>query len=272
MAIATWSAPREGNIYGKMTVDIDNALAYIERLRAQSGARVTLVHLVGKAVGHALAQVPHINNRILFGRTVPHTSVDISFLVALSNGADLAKVKVTGIHRKPLLQVATELSEEANRLRSGNNPFDKSKPLLRMLPTWLLRPILHLLGYFTGVLGINLLALGVEAFPFGVCVITNVGTLGVEEGYVPATPFAHVPLYLAVTTVKSRPVVREGQIVIRRQLDLMATIDHRFVDGYQIAQVVKYIREALDNPHMLETDAAVPSQPRSTTQPETIGG
>ncbi|MEM7495159.1 MAG: 2-oxo acid dehydrogenase subunit E2 [Myxococcota bacterium] len=255
MAIATWSAPREGNIHGKMTVDIDNALAYIESLRARSGARVTLTHLIGKAVGYALAQVPHINSRIVFGHTVPHASVDVSFLVAAANGADLAKVKVTGINRKPLPQVAAELREETSRIRSGRNPFNKSKPWLRFLPTWLLRPTLSLLGYLTGVLGINLPALGVEAFPFGVCVITNIGSLGIEEGYVPATPFAHVPLYVAITTVKSRPVVRDGRVVIRRQLDLMATIDHRVVDGYQIGQLAKHVREALDHPHMLESDA-----------------
>lgn len=255
IAIATWSSPREGNIHGKLTVDIDNALAYIEGLRAQSGARVTLTHLIGKAVGHALAQVPDVNSCIVFGRTVPRTSVDVSFLVALAGGADLAKVKVSGIDRKPLWQVAAELNEATSRLRAGHNPFNKSRPWLRILPTWLLRPTLSLLGYVTGVLGINLPAFGVEAFPFGVCVITNIGSLGIEEGYVPATPFAHVPLYVAITTVKSRPVVRDGHVVIRRQLDLMATIDHRFVDGYQIGQLAKHVREALEHPHILESEA-----------------
>ena len=37
LAIASWSAPREGNIYGKLTLDATEALAYIEWLRAKTG-------------------------------------------------------------------------------------------------------------------------------------------------------------------------------------------------------------------------------------------
>ena len=37
LAIATWDAPREGNIYGKLTVDATQALAYIQRQVNEAG-------------------------------------------------------------------------------------------------------------------------------------------------------------------------------------------------------------------------------------------
>ena len=55
LAIATWSAPREGNIYGKLTVDATNAQAYLQELHERSGQKVTLTHFVGKAVAMAMA-------------------------------------------------------------------------------------------------------------------------------------------------------------------------------------------------------------------------
>lgn len=50
LAIATWDAPREGNIYGKLTVEVDRALAWMEQHRAQTGEKVTVTHLLDEAV------------------------------------------------------------------------------------------------------------------------------------------------------------------------------------------------------------------------------
>ncbi len=59
LAIASWSSPSEGNIYGKLTVDATEALAYLDHLRETTGEKVTVTHLVGKAVAEALAAEPH---------------------------------------------------------------------------------------------------------------------------------------------------------------------------------------------------------------------
>mgnify|MGYP002635071220 CR=1 FL=1 len=53
LAIATWSAPREGNIYGKLTVDARPALAYVEQQREATGEKITITHVVGAAVARA---------------------------------------------------------------------------------------------------------------------------------------------------------------------------------------------------------------------------
>ena len=83
LAIATWAAPREGNIYGKLTVDAGPALAFLDKVRAQTGEKVTITHLVGRAVALALAQAPTLNGRIVWGAYRPFDTVDVAFLVAL---------------------------------------------------------------------------------------------------------------------------------------------------------------------------------------------
>ena len=53
--------------------------------------------------------------------------------------------------RKSVVELARELRGRAERLRGGKDEeFEKSKGLLRALPTWLIRPILKLTGYLTG--------------------------------------------------------------------------------------------------------------------------
>ncbi len=250
LAIATWAAPREGNIYGKLTVNVTNALRYIEHLRVTTGEKITITHFVGKVAGMALKHAPDLNGRIAFGCYVPHQTVDVAFLIAVEEGADLAKFKVAHIDKKSVTQIAEEIRNAAKRLRGGKDEgFERSKPMLRKLPTWLIRPLVWVTGFVTGVLGMSVPALGLEAFPFGACIITSVGMLGMDEAYAPPTPFARVPVYLVLPSVKRRAVVvDDDRIEIQPQLDIMATIDHRFMDGYRAAVLAKIMRAAFENP------------------------
>src|SRR4051794_26360951 len=237
LAISTWSAPSEGNIYGKLTVDATQANAYVAWLRERSGEKISVGHLVGKACAAAMAKAPGLNGRLRFGKFIPHDTVDVTFLVALEGpgGGDLAKSKIERADGKSVADIARELRMRAERLRAGkDDDFEKSKGLLRVLPTWLIRPIVWLTGFITRSLGIGVGALGLERFPFGSLVITNVGIFGLDEGFAPPTPFARVPVLILVGAVRDRPAAVNGAVVIQPQLTINATIDHRFVDGAQL--------------------------------------
>lgn len=253
LAIATWAAPREGNIFGKMTLDATKALQYLDEVRERTGEKVTITALVGRVVGEALKATPSLNGRIVLGRYIPHQSVDVSFLVSLEGGNDLAKAKVDDIDRKSVSDVHKELAARVSSLRGGKDPdFEKSKGVLRLLPVFLLKPLLFLTGWLTGALGVGARPLGLERFPFGAAIVTNVGVFGLDEGFVPQTPFARVPLYVLVGSVKEGATVVNGQLVIHSQVTLCATLDHRFVDGAQIGTMAKVVREKFENPWSLD--------------------
>lgn len=253
LAIATWDSPREGNIYGKLEVDATEALAYIEHVRATSGEKVGITHFVGKCVGEALAKSPGLNGKILLGRYSPHATVDLAFLVALEEGADLGKAKVENIDKKSVADIGRELRELAGRLRGGKDPdFEKNKGTIRLLPTWLLRPLLWLTGWLSASAGLRLKALGVEPYPFGSCIVTSVGMFGLDEGYAPPTPFARVPVYVLIGALRDRVVVVDGQMVIRPMLTITATIDHRFMDGHEGGRLAHTVRGLFENPWKLD--------------------
>lgn len=260
LAIATWSAPSEPNIYGKLVLDAGQVLAYVAWLRERTGEKVTVGHVVGKALALALKQAPGLNGRILFGRFVPHETIDITFLVALENGADLAKAKLVRVDEKSVADIARALRERVERLRGGRDEdWEKSKGVLRALPTWLLRPLVFVTGWLTAALGISARSLGLERFPFGSAVITNVGVFGVDEGFAPPTPFARVPVLVLVGAVSDRPAAVDGKVVVRPQLTITATLDHRFIDGAQVAVLAKLVRSIFDNPWTLEGMSGPPA-------------
>lgn len=249
LAIATWGAPTEGNIYGRMALDTEEVERYLAWLRRTTGEKVTLTAFVGACVARGLAATPSLNGRIWLGRYRPHDSVSISFLVALEEGGDLGKAKIERADEKGPQGIARELRERAGTLHKGKDEaYNKSKGVIRLLPTWLLRPMLRWVGWLGGCGGFSIPALGVEAYPFGAAIITSIGMLGIDEGLVPPTPFAHVPLYVCVGAQRRVPAEWHGELVLRSQVVLTATIDHRFVDGYQLATLTKLVRELFANP------------------------
>ena len=252
LAIATWDAPREGNIYGKLTVDATEAVAYLEHVRQTTGEQVTITHLVGRAVGEALRQTPSLNGRILLGRYVPHSQVDVAFLVVLDGGKNLAKAKIANIDRKSPRDIAVELRELAERLRSGkDDAFKKSQGPLALLPTWIIRPMVFVTGWLTSALGVEVAAFGLERFPFGSCIITSVGMFGLDEAFVPPTPFARVPVYVLIGAITDKPAVVDGALTVRKHLTITATIDHRYIDGFQGGVLAKVVRSVLEDPWQL---------------------
>lgn len=255
LAIASWDGPREANIYGKLTVDATEALAYLEDVRARTGEKVTVTHLVGKAVATALAAEPSLNGHLRFGRYIPHQTVDMAFLVAMADGSDLGKVKVTDVDRRSVADIAAVLRERADRLREGqDDDWERSKGIVRVLPTWVLKPLLRLIGWLTAGLGIEARPLGLEAFPFGSAIITSVGMFGLDEGFVPPTPFARVPLYVLIGAVREQAVVIDGQVAARPTLTISATVDHRFIDGFQGGVLAQAFRRAFEDPWSLDDE------------------
>ena len=113
----------------------------------------------------------------------------------------------------------------------------------------MLRPVVAATGFLASSIGVTLKPLGIQPFPFGSCIITNVGMFGVDEAFVPPTPFARVPLYILVGSVRERPAVVDGQIKAQPQLTITATIDHRFIDGAQLGTLAKVVRAYLEDPY-----------------------
>ena len=104
-------------------------------------------------------------------------------------------------------------------------------------------------GVVAGGLGRRFM--GQPGFPLGTAFVSNVGTLGLDEAFLAPLPFARTPVYLAVGTVQDRAVVVDGEVVARPVLVLVATADHRIVDGVHAGRMATVVRE-----HLLHTHAA----------------
>jgi 2-oxoisovalerate dehydrogenase E2 component (dihydrolipoyl transacylase) len=79
--------------------------------------------------------------------------------------------------------------------------------------------------------------------------ITSLGPIG---GIV-TTPVINYPevAIVGVNRIVERPVVRGGQIVVRKMMNLSSSFDHRVVDGWDAAQFVQELKALLEQPATL---------------------
>ncbi|MBM3266998.1 MAG: 2-oxo acid dehydrogenase subunit E2 [Candidatus Sericytochromatia bacterium] len=259
LALVSWDGPGQPAILGKITVDATEALAYLDDLRARTGVRATLTHLVAKAVLEAIAGVPRLNTRLVLGRFLPNPDPSVSVLVALSGGADLARFKIDGGTTRSVEEIALACERRVSALRSGaDRAHQAGSGVIKVLPAWLLGPVIRALGYLAGAMGIPVPPAGLEPMPFGSCIISNVGVFGVEEAFIPLMHWSHVPVYVCVGAVRDLPAAVDGEVCVRPQMVVTATIDHRYVDGAQAARFAGIIKAVLDDPW--RWDAARPGR------------
>ncbi len=257
ISLHAWRGPRDPSAYGMLDVDATRALAYLERLNARADVKVTLTHLVGKAVADAIASRPEVNAVIRRGRQIyQRDSVDVFFQVALDKGEDLSGAKVVAADHKSVLQIARELHERAERIRAhGDHALRRNTELLSRLPAPARGLALHAAEYLSYDLGLDLSALGIPFDAFGSAMVTNVGVFGLPRGFAPLVPFSRAPIVLTVGALERAPLVVDGQVQVRPVLPIGVTLDHRLLDGFQAGELARRFRAVLDDP-----EQALPEQ------------
>ena len=83
--------------------------------------------------------------------------------------------------------------------------------------------------------------------------LTSLGKLG---GIV-TTPVINMPevAIIGVNRAVERPVVVDGQVTVRLMMNLSSSFDHRFVDGYDAAEMIQRIKDMLEHPATIFIDA-----------------
>lgn len=249
-----WQAPNDPQIYGSIDIDATRMLAYVADARAR-GHKLTVTHLVGRALARAIAAVPDINVRLLAGYAIPRPSVDIFFITAVQGGEDLSGVKVEHADEKSAVEIAAELRARATAMKEGRDPdLAKTKHLMERLPNRLLRMALRASVSLASDLDLSIPALGLSKSPFGSAMVSSVGSFGLPMGFVPIAWMYRVPVLVLVGEVTEKPTVVDGAVAVRPMLPICATIDHRYVDGWHVSKLLKVFREYLAAPEKQEPE------------------
>ena len=182
-----------------------------QRREGQPGGHLTLLAFVIKAITAGLRATPSFNASL-----EPFSEQIIykkyyNIGFAADTGRGLVVPVIRDTDRKSIIGISADLEQLAGRAREGR-----------------LEPAEMQGGTFT---------------------ITNVGPLG-GTALIPAINYPEVAI-LGMGRVQEKPVVRDGEIVIRKILPLTLAFDHRIADGADAARFVTEMVRQLSDPNLL---------------------
>jgi pyruvate/2-oxoglutarate dehydrogenase complex dihydrolipoamide acyltransferase (E2) component len=251
-AAAIYTTPTDSRVYGTLDIDVTEARRFMQAKR-ERGIKITMVHLATAVLARAVAfDVPEMNCFIRRGSVVGRERIDVMVPVAMG-GEGVTSVIVEDAHARTVTSIAEEISARARRARGGDESrAAQNKYMLNRIPWPLRRPVFRLLKWITVDMGIEIRSLGLSANSFGSFVVSDIGSHGLATGMTSLMPAAKVPAVIVLGKLEEKPVVRNGEIVIRSILPLTGTFDHRIVDGAQIGKLARGIKRNFRKPDWLD--------------------
>ena len=182
-----------------------------ERRSGGAGGNLTLLAFVMKAVTAGLREAPAFNASLDPFKEEIIYKKYYNIGFAADTGRGLVVPVVNDTDTKSIVPVADDIYEKAVLAREGK--------------------------------------LGPEFMRGGTFTITNIGPLG-GTALMPTINYPEVAI-LAMGKVQEKPVVRDGQIVVRKMLPLTLAFDHRIADGADAARFVAELVRQLSDPNLL---------------------
>ena len=87
IAIGTWKTAYDPSVYGSLTLRMDKALEYMDAFKKATGRRITITHMMAKAVAGTLVEMPDANAILRFNQIWLRKRIGVFFQVALEDKA-----------------------------------------------------------------------------------------------------------------------------------------------------------------------------------------
>jgi 2-oxoisovalerate dehydrogenase E2 component (dihydrolipoyl transacylase) len=188
--------------------ELEELRAHLNATRAAGQPKLTLLPFLMRALIRVLREFPQMNATYDDEAGVIHRSAPVHIGMAVQTPRGLLVAVIKHAEARDIWDCATEVGQLATVTRDGKASREQ----------------------LTG----------------STITITSLGPLG----GVSATPVINRPevAILGPNKIVERPVVRDGQIVIRKMMNLSSSFDHRVIDGAEAAEFIQRLRAVLEQP------------------------
>jgi pyruvate dehydrogenase E2 component (dihydrolipoamide acetyltransferase) len=185
--------------------------------KQSADTRVTFTDILVVVVARALQDHPIMNSSLIEDEIVIWEDINIGVAVALEDGLEggLIVPVIRNADQRSLREIAAEVRTLVEKARTG-----------KLLP---------------------------DDVAGGTFTLTNLGAVGGGWGF--GTPIINQPqsAILGAGSISDRPVVRDGQVVVRPIMTYSLTFDHRVIDGAAAAKFMARVSQLLEDPTLLPT-------------------
>jgi pyruvate dehydrogenase E2 component (dihydrolipoyllysine-residue acetyltransferase) len=199
-------------------VDMTELVALRQKMKSEAeatGVKLTYLPFIVKAVVKALKDHPYLNSSLDDEKSEIVLKKYYNIGIAAAAPDGLVVPIVKNADQKSVMQVAREIETLSEKARTGKLELNELQG-----------------GTFT---------------------ITNIGPLG----GVLSTPIINYPevAIMGVHKITPKPVVRNGEVLIREMTYLSLSFDHRVLDGAEAALFTNDVIKYLQNPQLLLTES-----------------
>lgn len=134
---------------------------------------------------------------------MPHSTVDISCLVDIEGGKDLAMILVEQTDKKSVKEIATFLKEKGAKIKTNKGDADHKQrtKLANYFPAFLVGFMVQVARFLTNKLGLSVPALALKKHQFGAACVTSLGMLGFEDASAPFCPFMDCAFFVSANAI-----------------------------------------------------------------------
>ncbi|HEY5760453.1 MAG TPA: dihydrolipoamide acetyltransferase family protein, partial [Steroidobacter sp.] len=188
--------------------ELEELRAHLNATRTKDQPKLTLLPFLMRALIRTLREFPQMNATYDDEAGVIHRSAPVHIGMAVQTARGLLVAVIKHAEARDLWDCASEVGQLATVTRDGKASREQ----------------------LTG----------------STITITSLGPLG----GVSATPVINRPevAIIGPNKIVERPVVRDGQIVIRKMMNLSSSFDHRVIDGAEAAEFIQRLRSVLEQP------------------------
>ena len=179
--------------------------------RSEDLPKLTYLPFIMMALAKIMPEHPECNGHFYDGDGVVHRHEAVHLGIATQTDRGLYVPVVKNVEAMDIWQAASDLIRVSGDARAGTSSLDD----------------------LTG----------------STFTITSLG----RDGGLGATPIINHPemAILGVHKAREMPVVMNGQIVVRRIMNLSSSFDHRVIDGADGARLVQHLKRMLEHPAMI---------------------
>jgi pyruvate/2-oxoglutarate dehydrogenase complex dihydrolipoamide acyltransferase (E2) component len=256
---SAWSTPYDPQVYTTIKLDITKIIPYLEKKSEEDlkdlNEHYKVTTFTIKLMSLVLKKYPAVYGYIKFGIYEPKEGIDICCLVNVGKGKELANTTLKDCELKTLKEIHMELNSNASLLKERKNKEQNKKMnLYKLIPTFLLGPLAQIFSYISSI-GIQIKTLGLKQFEFGSCVITNIGSIGIENSFAPIPPISFAPAILTLCSYyKVNAKNKEGNIENKIYLKMNFTTDYRFFDFTTSVKLFNEIHRIGEDPQIFEEE------------------
>lgn len=238
-------------------INVQRPEMYIREKQTLDGMKnLSMMHVIIAAYCRLVAKRPAINRFIRGQRVYTRRSIEIALTIKKEMKLESPDtvLKITLDPTATIRDVYEAFDKAITDYRDNpGGDFDNTAKVLSYVPTLILR------GVIGGLRGLDYFGLlpkflqNVSPFHCSMF-ITSMGSLGIPAIYHHLYDFGTCPVFVAFGSKQRRYEVNpDGSVAKRQYMDIKYTLDERICDGYYYARALKYFKEIMNNPWVLDT-------------------